>query len=452
MRRPLSILIIFLSLTLVSAIQITHEYDTNIIIRDFDNPITLTLNITNATPGTYNVYTLSDLSIKPSNTFQITEDPFVKKFTVTPTSNLDIIGNYALAYTLNHRDVKKHEKKILLKIKNLEDTIEINSDSIDPSNGKIKFYIQNKEATILENITATFSSVLFDEKRTFTLNPNEKLEIEVIPYDNILKKTSAGVYIITAIFETNKGEKKMEGNLYLGEKKGITVTEDLSGILIRREVITKVNTGNVVENIEIEIGRNILSRLFTTFNVEPTMIQRNGMKIEYTWRKERLAPSQAYTIKAETNYILPFLIIVFAIVAILGYKRYSQTKLQIKKSASPVKTKNGEFALKITLNLKAKQSIENVTLIDKVPAIVKIYKKFGNIKPDKIDAESRRVHWHIGDLEAGEERVFNYVVYSKVGIVGKFSLPRALAIFEKNGNIHEIDSNNVFFMNEQEDI
>ena len=73
----------------------------------------------------------------------------------------------------------------------------------------------------------------------------------------------------------------------------------------------------------------------------------------------------------------------------------------------------------------------------------------GNIKPDKIDAESRRIHWHIGDLESGEERIFNYIVYSKVGIVGKFSLPKALAVFEKEGNIHEVDSNSVFFMNEQ---
>ena len=46
-----------------------------------------------------------------------------------------------------------------------------------------------------------------------------------------------------------------------------------------------------------------------------------------------------------------------------------------------------------------------MSIIDKVPAIVKIYKKFGLIKPDKIDAASRRIHWNIGDLDAGEERV-----------------------------------------------
>ena len=448
MRKVLLFTALFL-LAQASAIQITPEYSTDIIIKDFDSQILLTLKITNATPGTYNLYTLADISIQPSETFEITGNFTQKEFILKPKENLDIIGNYAFTYTLNQRGVEKHEQRMLLKVKDFEDTIEISSDSIDPSSDKISFYIQNKEDTTLENITATFSSIIFDETKTFTLKPNQKLEILVSPYENILKKTSAGVYIITTTFQTKDGEKKIEGNLYLGEKKGITTTEDKSGILIQREIITKVNTGNVVESIQIQTQRNIFSRLFTSFNTEPTSTERDGMTIEYTWRKEKLDPAEAYVIKAQTNYVLPFLIILFATLAILGYIRYSQTKLEITKSVAPVKTKNGEFALKVTLSMKAKQDIENVTLIDKVPAIVKIYKKFGTIKPDKIDAESRRIHWHIGDLEMGETRLFNYIVYSKVGIVGKFSLPKALAVFEKEGNIHEVDSNNVFFMNEQ---
>jgi hypothetical protein len=449
MRKTLLLFTTLLLLAQASAIQITPEYSTDVIIKDFDSQILLTLKITNATPGTYNLYTLADISIQPSETFEITENFTQKEFILKPKEDLDTMGNYAFTYTLNHRGVEKYEQKMLLKIKNFEDTIEISSDSIDPSSDKISFYIQNKEDTTLENITATFSSIIFDETKTFTLKPNQKLEISVSPYENILKKTSAGVYIITATFQTKDGKKKIEGNLYLGEKKGITTTEDKSGILIQREIITKVNTGNVIENIQIQIQRNIFSRLFTSFNIEPTLVERDGMTIEYTWRKEKLDPAEAYVIKAQTNYVLPFLIILFATLAILGYIRYSQTKLEITKSVAPVKTKNGEFALKITLSIKAKQDIENVTLIDKVPAIVKIYKKFGTIKPDKIDAESRRIHWHIGDLEMGETRLFNYIVYSKVGIVGKFSLPKALAVFEKESNIHEVDSNSVFFMNEQ---
>ena len=449
--KNLSILLVaILILTSVSALEINPEYESNIIVKDFQNSIQLDLEITNATPGTYNLYTLADITIKPSETFQITENTTQKQFTITPTENLDIEGNYAFTYVLNHRGVEKIEQKMLLNIVNLEDIIEISSESIQPDSQNVSFYIQNKEAVHIKNITAKFSSIIFEtDDITFDLKPNEKLEIAVDVDETKLKKTKAGVYIIKSIFQTKNGEKEIEGNLYLGEKKGILSTQDKAGILIQSETLTKVNTGNVIESIEIKTHRNIFSRLFTSFNIEPTITERNGLIIEYIWLKERLNPAEAYIVKAETNYILPSIIIILAALALLGFKRFSETKLEIKKSVNPVKTKNGEFALKVQLELKAKKDIENVTLIDKIPAMVKIYRKYGNIKPDKIDAESRRVHWHIGDLNAGEERIFTYMVYSKVGIVGKFSLPRALAVFEKDDNIHEIDSNNVFFMNEQ---
>ena len=449
--RNLSLLITtLLFLTSVSALTLNPEYETNIIVKDFASEITLDLEITNVTLGTYNLYTLADISIKPAETFQINSDPFTKTFTISPTQNLDFEGNYAFTYILNHRGVEKTEQKMLIQIVNLEDIIEISSDSIQPESNKITFYIKNKEAIHLKDLTASFSSILFKtEPKTFDLKPNEKLEITVTVDETKLKKTKAGVYIINSIFQTENGEREIEGNLYLGEKKGITSTEDKSGLLIRSEIITKVNAGNVIESIQINLNRNIFSRLFTSFNIEPTITERKGLTVQYTWTKERLMPAEAYVVKAKTNYLLPILIIILATLAILGFKRFSETKLEIKKSVSPVKTKNGEFALKVQLSLKAKKDIENVSLVDKVPAIVKIYNKFGIVKPDKIDPASRRIHWNIGDLEAGEERLFNYIIYSKVGVVGKFSLPRALAVFEKDGDIHEIDSNNVFFMNEQ---
>jgi hypothetical protein len=213
--------------------------------------------------------------------------------------------------------------------------------------------------------------------------------------------------------------------------------------------VNKVNTGNVIETVEVSLSKNIVSRLFTSFNLEPTTTERKGFSVQYTWLKEDLEPSESFTVKSKTNYILPLISIILLGFLIWAYKRFAQTKVLVNKSVSPVKTKNGEFALKINLSVKAKTNVENVSLVDRIPQIVKIYKKFGVVKPDKIDVENRRLHWNIGDLEAGEERVFNYIVYSKVGVVGKFSLPEALAVFEKEGKIKEVESNQVFFMSDQ---
>ena len=448
--KKLSVFLIgILYLTFISALDISEQYDNNVLVRGVDNQIDLTLSITNASSGIYNIYTLADVSMKPSETFRISNGTTEKTFTITPTENLDIEGYYTFTYTLNHRGVEKVDKKFTVNLLNLEDVLEISSDSINPESENITFYIQNKENVELKNLSAKFSSVLFDTEKEFDIGPKEKLEISVEVDKENLKKIKAGVYIIQSIFQTEKGTRKVDGNLYLGEKKGISSIEDKSGFLVQTETMTKINSGNVLESVQIKLRRNIISRLFTSFNIEPTITDRKGLAIEYTWIKEQLKPAEVYTVKVKTNYLFPFFTILFAALALLGFKRFSETKLEVSKSVSHVKTKNGEFALKINLSLKAKKNVENVTIIDKVPAIVKIYKHFGMVKPDKIDAESRRISWHIGDLNAGEERVFNYVVYSKVGVIGKFSLPEALVVFEKNDQIHEVESNKVFFMSDQ---
>ena len=449
MRNLSFILVILFFVSFVSALDMSAKLDSNVIVRDYENSLNFTLKIENATNGIYNLYTLSDISISPSSIFNITEPYTEKIFTIKPTENLNVKGYYTFTYTLNYRDFEKIDKKMTVNLVDLEDIIKIWSESISIEDETIVFYVENKENVNLTEISAKFSSILFETEELFDLGPFE-IKTFVVGADlKKIKETKAGVYVIESIFNTKNGEKKIKGNLYLGEKKEISTTKDVAGFLIKSESITKINTGNILENIEIKINRNIFSRFFTSFNMEPTIINREGFFIEYIWFKEKLGPTEIFNVKAKTNYILPFFIILSLIFILLGLKRFSETHIEVKKSVSPVKTKNGEFALKIKILLKALRPVENVTIIDKVPAIVKIYRKFGLTKPDKIDPENRRIHWNIGDLDQGEERIFTYIVYSKVGVVGKFSLPETIAVFEREGKLHETSSNKVFFMSDQ---
>lgn len=446
--------IIFLLMVLtmafpVSSLEFSVDYDSNVVVRGISSEIDFALNVENASSGVYNLYSLADVFIEPSANFNINEGSIEKDFVLKTVKNLDVLGYYTFVYTLNQRGVEKFNEQFTINILELEDVLEISSEAINPDLDTLKFYVKNKENVKLENLSAKFSSILFDVEEVFDLEPFEKREFSVNVGGDLMKKTKAGVYIIETFFDTDDGTKRVDGNLYLGEKKGISTAEDVSGILIRTQTVMKVNAGNVLETVEIKIKKNIFSRLFTNFNIEPSIVDRKGFFVEYTWIKERLGPTENFVIKAKTSYIIPFFIFILLGFALMGYERYAKTKIEVKKSVSPVKTKNGEFALKIKLSVMARNNVENVSVIDRVPAIVKIYNKFGMIKPDKIDAVNRRIHWNIGDLNAGEERVFNYIVYSKVGVVGKFSLPSTLAVFEKNGQIHEVESNKVFFMNEQ---
>ena len=434
------------------SLELQAEYDTNVLVQEYETPIMLTLNIVDAEPGLYNLYTLADISLKPQEMFTIFENgTYEKEFTILPMNSLDVEGLYSFTYILHQRSTgEKFNEQFTVNHASIADIFEVYSEEVGLESESITIYLENLEDVTLEGVTVEFSSLLFETfGETFDIGPHEKRAVSIPADREALKKTKAGVYIIDSVFSTPSGEVSLKGNLYLGEKKGLTNFEDSSGFLIKTTTITKTNVGNVVEEARIVIKKNFFSRLFTTFNMEPVQTDRNGFIIEYVWLKEKLNPTESLIVQAKTNYILPFFIIIFGVLFFVGLKRFNETKIEVMKSVVPVKTKSGVFALRITLELNSKKAVENVTLIDKVPAIVKIYNKFGTVKPDKIDPSSRRLHWHIGDLEAGEARSFSYVVYSKVGIVGKFSLPSATAVFEKDGQIHEVESNKVFFMNEQ---
>ena len=113
-----------------------------------------------------------------------------------------------------------------------------------------------------------------------------------------------------------------------------------------------------------------------------------------------------------------------------------------------MRTKGGEFALKVTLIAKAKKFVEKIKVVDKIPSLVKVHERFGIHTPDKIDEQNRRLEWNVDSLQEGEERIFSYIVYSKISPMGRFELPTATAVYEKDGEIHEASSNRVFFLSE----
>ena len=97
----------------------------------------------------------------------------------------------------------------------------------------------------------------------------------------------------------------------------------------------------------------------------------------------------------------------------------------------------------------AKKHVEKINIIDRLPHLVKIYEKFGGEQPKRINEKNKRIEWEFDELEEGETKILSYVIYSKIGIIGKFALPKATAIYEKDGKINESESNKAFFVAEQ---
>ncbi|HJX51008.1 MAG TPA: hypothetical protein VJ438_06110, partial [Candidatus Nanoarchaeia archaeon] len=142
--------------------------------------------------------------------------------------------------------------------------------------------------------------------------------------------------------------------------------------------------------------------------------------------------------------VLIIAIIVLAIIANVYWK----SDLILTKKIQQVKTKGGEFALRVSISAKAKKHIEKINIVDKLPPIVKLYQRYGAITPDRVDEKNRRLEWNLESLNEGEDRVLSYIIYSKIGVVGRFELPPARAIYEKKARIKETQSNKVFFVSE----
>jgi len=262
------------------------------------------------------------------------------------------------------------------------------------------------------------------------------------------KRISAGFYILTAtIGEETK--TTIEGTIKLLENIETSLEKTSSGFIIKKSIITKSNDGNTPITAKVEIKKDIISRLFTIFSIEPKNIERNGLVVTYTWEKY-LNPSESLIVRSTTNYTFPFILII--IIAFVGFlvKIASMKSLSLNKKISFVRTKKGEFALKVNLHIKAKKTLNNLQIIDMLPRMTKLYEKFG-LAPDKVDPKTKRLFWHIKHLAKGEKRVISYIIYSKMNIIGRFELPSALAIYEQEGKVKEVLSNRAYFAAEKTD-
>jgi len=446
----------FLFITLISfacSLEMKQTTTDVAVIPEFNQPGVINLQISDAIPGSYNLFTLTAVRLEPETKFELLSGNNSLDVYVYPTTDLVAYGpsTYSFAYSIRrHLDDEITNGKMAVRVVSISEALAISSDSNSPDAEEITFYVKNRESIDLKNITVKFSSIFFETEQTFDIGANEKKEFSIPISKDKLSKIEAGSYLVKADVQTDRGSRVVEGRIYLDEKQGITVEDFNSGFLIRSNHLIKTNSGNVVESsVVITTTRNFITRLFTHFNVNPDKVERNGATITYLWER-KLSPAERFEVIATTNYLLPFVVILAIALLIIGFKRYLETKVEIEKSVTPVKTKTGVYALRVKLHVRAKKSVTNLSIIDKIPGVVQVYEKFDSpIKPTKVDAKNKRLQWDLGDLSADEERFFNYVVYSTVGVVGKFALPAALAVFEKDGKIHEVESGSVFFLTEQ---
>ena len=431
-------------------LEITEKSSNPVMIVGLDTPAFFDLEIKNLeTTDRFEFFNLLGFNMVPKEIGEIKKGETKEiPLLIYPREDFKIRGFYTLSYSIKGLGPDISEQELVIKIVDLEDIFEIGVEEFDADSSEIKIYLQNKENFKFQNITAKFSSAFFETEEKLNLDPTKRKTFDISLDKEDFKKLSAGFYTMKAEIEVENLKTEVEGLIKFEENKDLKTTKKNYGFFINTQIIQNENQGNVIANSQTFVEKNIISRLFTTSNVEPDLVERDDLKIKYIWEKA-IKPGEEFEIIVKTNWFFPiiFLILVGTIIGVIKF--YTRKDITLKKKVNFVHAKGGQFALKVTIFVKAKKYVEKITLIDRLPQLVKLYHKFGGQQPTKANEEKKRIEWEFEKLEEGEVRNLTYVIYSKVKVLGKFALPKATAIYEKEGELKESESNRVYFLAEQ---
>lgn len=435
-----------------SAIDLSVEKNSEneVMILGIDSPAIFDLDITNNGPSeNFMIYTFFGSGYQPKDTFKI-ENGQTKniKFSVSPPYDISRTGFISFEYFVKGLGSDEYKDQLLVKIIELEEAFKIGSVKIDPETNSFEVYFDNKVNFNFEDLNVKISSAFFNVEDTFSLAPYQRKTFKIDLNQEDFKKLEAGFYTMNAQVTVSGKLANVEGIIDFEEKSSITETSEDYGFLVATKILTKSNIGNTDESVSISVQKNIFSRLFTFFSPQPDSVIRNGFKVNYFWNAD-LKPGEELRVKVKTNWLFPLILIILIVGTTLLVKEYTTTNLKVRKKVAFVKSKGGEFALNVTLMVHARKQVNNVLLIERIPPLLKLYKNMGKEEPKKIDEPAKKMEWEFGKLEAGERRMISYVIYSKVGVMGEFALPRTVVVYEREGKIYEGNSNRVFFVAEQ---
>jgi len=446
-------LVIISSIYLISAItlDVTHESVSNTFIIDLNEPAVFDLVIRNlGDSDNFEIYSLVGVDISPSEPIKIESGETKRvRIKVIPQESLRVKKNTPFTFEYKIRNSKNEIQKETLSINilDLASIFSVNVNDIIPESEKTLLSIENNIVYDFSSINLKSSSIFFDLEQELSLTGREKKDFTIEIDREKLKKVDAGVYLVNSKITVSGKTANIQSKIKLLEQEGIEITRDEEGFIIKRTEIIKKNIGNVKKTTVIVAEKNLLSYLFTTANIPPTKVDADGFTRVYRWEKE-LIPNEEIKVIIRTNWLFPLIILIIILVGIILVNRSIYTNLVLRKKVSFIKTKGGHFALKVSIILRSKKYVERINVVDKLPPLVELYSKFGAIHPNKIDLTNKRLEWNISSLNRGETRVFTYIIYSKIGVFGRFELPEAKAFYEDEGRVNEIVSNRSFYVNE----
>jgi hypothetical protein len=445
-------LLIFGIMQFVSAINLEITPATNDVamIKGTTMPAVFDLNITNRdSANNFMFYNFFGSDTFPKGTVYLggMENKIVK-VGIYPRSDLSKMGRIIFDLYIKDNDGSEMKYPLMVNVVTMSQAFQVGAEDFKPNSNNVTVFIKNLINFNFEDVTVQFKSSFFNFEKKITIPPYEKEAFEITINKDDYKELMAGYYTLTVVVNAQNQKESYQGKMKFVEENIVASSQDDYGLIVNTKKILKVNEGNVLSDASVVLKKNIISRLFTSFTPEPDLVDRQGFVIYYTWNKE-LKPGEELSISVTTNWTLPLLAALLIIAIVIIAKQFTKKALSLKKSVQFVNAKGGEFALKVSVIISARKYVDKVRIVERLPPLVKLHERFGGEMPKKVDEKAGRLEWNFDRLEAGESRIISYIIYSKVGVLGKFALPTTAAVYEKDGEVHEAESNHAFFVADQ---
>ena len=311
----------------------------------------------------------------------------------------------------------------------------------------IKIVLRNNANVDLTNIDIFYTSSVFSLEEKVSLNAFEEKEVELnLQLDPLIEE---GEYSLAVrLYEGDKMRGSDSFDFFVGENPDITEREKVDrGFLSYRVEVVRENEGNTEIERTVKYPIGSFQKLFTKTNPEGALVE-DGKFYEWTFK---IPPGDIVRIEIETDYKLPFFI-VLAILILIGIILYVRKKdLKLVKEVFKIKAdESGVGEVKVLLHLKNKSSREiyNIKILDFLPKYMHADVDYGTLKPSKIQegTTGRRIVWEVSKLDPGEERIISYKVKSRLKLVGAHDLPSGtVQYFGKKKRVVNVESNKVKF-------
>ncbi len=192
-------------------------------------------------------------------------------------------------------------------------------------------------------------------------------------------------------------------------------------ILVFTRTLSVRNSGNF--ETEVELADTLPSYIspITTVTQEPDSTTETEDGTRYTWNFN-LEPGDSASVRYTINYWIPLSVLTVLLGGIVVIKR---TRKDVEFTKTAKETDDG---VKIHLELKNKSSrpLQRVEVEDFIPSIASLKEDFPMAKPViRKTSNGTRLNWEIDELEAGDQRVFEYSIKPLLEVEGGVTLPEA---------------------------